>query len=105
MTVDTPQTLGALLQSRRAELKMTLRTLQQTSGVPLSSLHRLLRDEVGTPKPQYISALARALTMPQAPLFAAAGYPVGPDAETWRPASTPGGDGGSPAADGSEVTK
>jgi transcriptional regulator with XRE-family HTH domain len=72
-------TLGQLLEALREESGLTLNRLSQDSGIPLTSVHRLFRDQVAKPNPAYLVALARVLGAPPRPLLALAGYPATSD--------------------------
>lgn len=70
------QTLGQCLEAASREAGYSVRQLAALSGVPKSSVDRLLRDEVGHPQAEHIIALARALELNAADLFLLAGVPV-----------------------------
>lgn len=69
-------TLGVLLDRERVRAGVTLRGLNQATGIPLTSLHRLFHDQVSRPDPAHLALIADTLGAPRAPLFAAAGYPA-----------------------------
>src|SRR5262245_47647845 len=69
-------TLGQQLEVARQEAGLSLRQLANLSGVPMSSVNRLLKDEVEQPSPEHLAALARALELNTADLFLLAGLPV-----------------------------
>lgn len=68
--------LGALLEAARQSSGMTLNGLSQSTGIPLTSLHRLFHDQVARPSPAHLVTLADALGIARGPLLAAAGYPA-----------------------------
>lgn len=70
------QTLGQHLESARHEAGYSLRQLAAISGLPMSSVNRLLKDEVEQPLPGHLMALARALELSEADLFLLAGLPI-----------------------------
>lgn len=68
--------LGTLLEAARARNGMTLHGLSQSTGIPLTSLHRLFRDRVARPSPAHLATLADTLGLARSVLLDAAGYPV-----------------------------
>ncbi len=76
------RTLGQLIEEWRKTAGVTLRALSVATGVPLTSLHRLVHDQVSRPEPAHLVLLADALSVPRGALFAAAGYPHADDPET-----------------------
>lgn len=70
------QTLGQYLEAARQEAGYSLRQLASLSGLAMSSVNRLLKDEVEQPSPEHLAALARALELNQTDLFLLAGLPV-----------------------------
>lgn len=75
-------TLGQTLEAARQEAGHSLRQLAALSGVPMSSVNRLLKDEVEQPLPEHLVALARALELHETDLFLLAGLPIPNDAAT-----------------------
>lgn len=69
-------TLGQYLESARQEAGYSLRQLATVSGVAMSSVNRLLKDEVAQPSPEHLTALARALELNATDLFLLAGLPL-----------------------------
>ncbi len=72
---QTP-TLGTVLEAARQEAGLSLRRLATLSGIPMSSVNRLLKDEVEQPAPAHLVRLARALELNTADLFLLAGLPL-----------------------------
>ena len=70
------RTLGELLEAARIRSGMTLHALSQSTGIPLTSLHRLFRDRVARPSPGHLATLADALGLARGVLLDAAGYPA-----------------------------
>jgi transcriptional regulator with XRE-family HTH domain len=70
------QTLGRHLEAARQEAGYSLRQLAALSGVAMSSVNRLLKDEVEQPLPEHLVALARALELNATDLFLLAGLPL-----------------------------
>ncbi|MDQ7903090.1 helix-turn-helix transcriptional regulator [Phytohabitans sp. ZYX-F-186] len=70
------QTLGQYLESARQEAGYSLRQLAGISGLAMSSVNRLLKDEVEQPSPEHLTALARALELNATDLFLLAGLPI-----------------------------
>jgi transcriptional regulator with XRE-family HTH domain len=69
-------TLGAALRAARQRAGLSLRQLEEQTGVPRSTIMRLERDEPASPNPTALQHLARALEVPSADLFLLAGIPV-----------------------------
>ena len=67
--------LGQVLESLRVDGGLTLHGLSQTSGIPLTTLHRRFRDQVAKPNPAHLATLARVLGVHPRTLTAVAGYP------------------------------
>ncbi|MBN6052602.1 helix-turn-helix transcriptional regulator, partial [Nonomuraea sp. RK-328] len=65
--------LGRYLEAARVEAGYSLRRLVRESGLSLSSLYRILNDEVERPSAANLMQLARALDLSPAPVFARAG--------------------------------
>ena len=74
--MDSGSSLGVLLEAARESSGMTLNGLSQSTGIPLTSLHRLFHDQVARPSPVHLVTLADALGTARGPLLAAAGYPA-----------------------------
>jgi len=70
------QTLGQHLEEARQEAGYSLRQLAALSGLAMSSVNRLLKDEVEHPQADHLTALARALELNATDLFLLAGLPV-----------------------------
>lgn len=70
------QTLGQHLEAARQEAGHSLRQLAALSGLPMSSVNRLLKDEVEQPLPDHLIKLARALELNETDLFLIAGLPI-----------------------------
>jgi hypothetical protein len=71
--------LGALLEAARVRNGTTLNALSKSTGIPLTTLHRLFNNQVARPSPIHLVAVADTLATAREPLLAAAGYP-GPKA-------------------------
>ena len=71
----TGRNVGQILEEAREAAGMTLRSLSEATGIPLTSLHRLAHDQVARPEPAHLVLIADALGVPRAALFTAAGYP------------------------------
>lgn len=73
---ESDLTLGQHLETARQEAGYSLRQLAAVSGLPMSSVNRLLKDEVEQPLPDHLVALARALELNATDLFLLAGLPL-----------------------------
>lgn len=69
-------TLGQHLEAARQEAGLSLRQLAGLSGLAMSNVNRLLKDEVERPIPDHLIALARALELNETDLFLLAGLPI-----------------------------
>jgi len=58
-----PDTLGQYLEQGRQETGLSLRQLATATDIPLTTVARLLRDEVDNPQTDHIQQLARALEL------------------------------------------
>lgn len=67
--------LGQMLEALRADVGVTLHGLSQTSGIPLTTLHRLFRDQVAKPNPAHLTTLAQLLRVHPRVLTATVDYP------------------------------
>lgn len=70
------QTLGQHIEEARQQAGYSLRQLAALSGLAMSSVNRLLKDEVEHPQADHLTALARALELNTTDLFLLAGLPV-----------------------------
>ncbi|WP_068925641.1 helix-turn-helix domain-containing protein [Planobispora rosea] len=78
-------TLGRFLDAARADAHYSLRGLAQATGIPMSSINRLLKDEVAAPSAANLMRLAVVLNLDPADVFAHAGITppaASPDLET-----------------------
>jgi transcriptional regulator with XRE-family HTH domain len=73
---ESRMTLGRHLEAARRQAGYSLRQLAALSGVPMSSVNRLLKDEVAQPTPEHLMALARVLECRDTDLFILAGLPI-----------------------------
>ncbi|MYZ33927.1 MULTISPECIES: helix-turn-helix transcriptional regulator [unclassified Streptomyces] len=64
------ETLGQYLEQGRQEAGFTLRELASASGVPKSTLDRILKDQVESPPIEPVQQLARVLELDEAEAFA-----------------------------------
>ena len=67
--------LGQALEALRVDGGLTLNGLSQTSGIPLTTLHRLFRDQVAKPNPAHLATLARVLGVHPCPAHGARDVP------------------------------
>ena len=68
--------LGRYLDQARRQCGMSLRALAAASGVPMSTVNRLLKGQVTKIRPSNLTALAEALELPAAEVFKHAGVVV-----------------------------
>ena len=68
------QQFSTLLRRERERAGMTVRQLAEASGLVPSTVSRLESGLIGSPKPDHLQRLARALGIEVEELYAAAGY-------------------------------
>jgi transcriptional regulator with XRE-family HTH domain len=76
MNQDHTRQLGKYIRHIRIERHETIRALAAQAGIDSGGLARLENGKVGTPRPDTLRALAHALDVSPADLFAMAGYTV-----------------------------
>lgn len=64
------ETLGHYLEQGRQEAGLTLRQLASASGVPKSTVGRILKGEVENPSIEHVQQLARVLELDESEAFA-----------------------------------
>lgn len=67
------QSLGQYLEHARQQRGMSLRALAAASDVPMSTVNRLLKDQVTKIRPPVLTAIAKALSVPATEVFRLAG--------------------------------
>jgi transcriptional regulator with XRE-family HTH domain len=77
----TNETLATTLNRLRQQAGLSLRQLQERSGIDRSLISRIETGDVKKPNPETLSRLAPALGVPPSHLFTATGYKV-TEAET-----------------------
>ena len=68
--------LGQYLEQAREEAGVSLRQLVVATGIPQTTINRLLKDEVEKPNPEHLTRLADALELNASDLFMVAGLPI-----------------------------
>jgi transcriptional regulator with XRE-family HTH domain len=68
--------LGQYLEQAREEAGISLRQLVAATGIPQTTINRLLKDEVEKPNPEHLARLADALELNPSDLFMVAGLPI-----------------------------
>ena len=68
--------LGAFLASARSKLRMTLRAVEEVTGISNAYLSQLEHGRIKTPAPQNLYKLAELYRVPYELLMELAGYPV-----------------------------
>jgi transcriptional regulator with XRE-family HTH domain len=76
MNDERAQQLGEFVRHQRTEQDKTTRELATEAGIDRGGLTRLEQGKVQSPRPDTLCALALALHMPFADMFARAGYTV-----------------------------
>lgn len=82
---NSKTTLGQLVRDRREALDLSLRQLGQRIGTTDTTVMRIESGEIANPRGEVLRALAEALDVPSADLFAAAGYTVPTELPSFRP--------------------
>ena len=72
----TTEKLGAFLASARHKLEMTLRAVEEETGISNAYLSQLEHGKIKTPAPQNLYKLADLYRVPYELLMELAGYPV-----------------------------
>ncbi|MGH3661466.1 MAG: helix-turn-helix domain-containing protein [Micromonosporaceae bacterium] len=67
------QSLGAYLEQARQRSRLSLRQLAVASGVPMSTVNRLLKDQVTKAQPGNLARLSHALGLDAVEVFTRAG--------------------------------
>lgn len=70
----TPNTFGEIIRSARETAGLSLRDMAAETGISKSILGRMEQDEVQSPNPNTLQALAATLDIELVDLYAAAGY-------------------------------
>jgi transcriptional regulator with XRE-family HTH domain len=61
--------LGQYLEKKRQDAGMSLRRLELASGVPFTTIRRLLYGEVENPTPEHLQSIAKALKLDESEVF------------------------------------
>lgn len=77
--------LGQLIQQTRQSKQLSLRRLGSMSGVPYRTIDRIERGEIARPRPDVLTALARALVIPIADVYAIVHYSAPHDLPSFAP--------------------
>lgn len=78
-------TLGQLVRDNREKLGLSLRQLGQRIGTTDTTVMRIESGEIANPRGDVLRALAEALDLTSADLFASAGYAVPTELPSFRP--------------------
>jgi transcriptional regulator with XRE-family HTH domain len=76
--------LGALIRQRRLELGLSLRDIEELTGLSRANLSRVESGDSGL-RPEALGGLSRALQTPLADLYEAAGFPIPQQLPSIRP--------------------
>ncbi|HEU0087708.1 MAG TPA: helix-turn-helix transcriptional regulator [Pseudonocardiaceae bacterium] len=76
MNQDASQQFGKHIRHLRKQRKLSIRGLANKAGIDSGALTRLEHGKVQAPQPHTLTALAAALQVPLADLFAMAGYVI-----------------------------
>lgn len=85
MDHDTAHRFGEYIKGLRQERKLSIRKLASKSGIDSGGLTRLEHGKRRAPRPDKLKALATALEIPLADMFAMAGYTVPYDLPSMAP--------------------
>lgn len=76
MNHDAARQFGAYIKRLRQERQLSMRGLAHQAGIDSGALTRIEQGKVSTPQPDTLKALAIALQVPLADMFAMAGYVI-----------------------------
>lgn len=76
--------LGILIRQRRLELGLSLRDIEDLTGLSRANLSRVESGDSGL-RPEALGGLSRALETPLADLYEAAGFPIPQQLPSLRP--------------------
>jgi transcriptional regulator with XRE-family HTH domain len=76
--------LGKLLRDRRTKLGLSLRSVEERSGVRNNTIVRFEQGEFATPDPDKLGRISAALDLSLSDVYALAGYPL-PELPTFTP--------------------
>jgi len=76
MNNDTARTFGEYIKRLRQRQNLSMRGLASEAGIDSGALSRIEHGKIGTPQPDTLKALATALQVSLADVFAMAGYVV-----------------------------
>jgi transcriptional regulator with XRE-family HTH domain len=85
MNQNQSRRLGQFLRHHRKEHGLTVRDLAKNSGVDRTAIVRIENGSVAAPRPDTLRALAQALAIPLADVFALADYVVPDELPTFGP--------------------
>ncbi|HTL42094.1 MAG TPA: helix-turn-helix transcriptional regulator [Pseudolysinimonas sp.] len=77
--------LGQLIQQTRQSKHLSLRRLGSMCGIPYRTIDRIERGEIARPRPDVLTALARALMIPTADVYAIVHYSAPHDLPSFAP--------------------
>lgn len=84
MESEQTSPLGNLIRRRRLELALSLRDVEDLTGLSRANLSRVEAGNSGV-RPEALGGLSRALRTPLADLYEAAGFPIPQTLPTIRP--------------------
>lgn len=85
MIDDHIKHLARLLKTRREELGLSFRQLENATGIDRSNLHRLESGHIKKPRPDHLGPLSQALNLPLSDLYAIAGLPMPTELPSFSP--------------------
>lgn len=85
MDPEHAQRLGALIRESRTAAGLSLRQLEELTGIDDGLLTRMERGVILTPAPDKLGRVAEALNVPLADLYAIAGYDAPSELPTLKP--------------------
>ena len=83
--VESAARLGQLIQQTRHTRKLSVRQLSSMSGIPKSTIIRIEHGEIARPRPDFLAAMAKALMIPIAEIYATVHYPAPRDLPSFAP--------------------
>ena len=85
MSSEQVRQFAKYIKGQRESQKLSLRELEAKTGIHNGTLSRLEQGKIATPKPATLKALALALNVPLADMFAMVGYTTAYDLPSMAP--------------------
>lgn len=83
--VESAARLGQLIQQTRHTRQLSLRQLSSMSGIPRNTINRIEQGAIARPRPDMLTAVAKALMIPIADVYAIVSYSAPHDLPAFAP--------------------